>query len=232
MVHTVGDRLHPREATGADGGRASGGGASRPADGGDAAADDEAGDGGADDDLLAVARDLLAPVGDLGDLAAQPVERQRELGAVGLDRARGSPRACAAASRSSSPDRGLHRLADQLGLLDRHPGVGGAPLLNSARRGTRRAPPRMNRTPATKKKPQKNVRVATGSTHQASHARPCSRNSRPAIDEDAGGDADRRALRELVSFSVTSALASSISSRTRSWALLGDLVDGGDDGRL
>src|SRR5215218_8872446 len=56
--------------------------AKQAADGREAAADDEARDGRADHDLLAMARDLLAPVRDLGDLAAQPAERQRQLGAV------------------------------------------------------------------------------------------------------------------------------------------------------
>ena len=45
------------------------------------------GDRRADQDLLAALVDLLAPVGDLGDLGAQAVDRQPELGAVGLDRA-------------------------------------------------------------------------------------------------------------------------------------------------
>ena len=54
---------------------------------GDAAAEHEAGHRGADQDLLAVLVDLLAPVGDLGDLGAQALDGQPELGAVGLDRA-------------------------------------------------------------------------------------------------------------------------------------------------
>ena len=60
--------------------------AEEPTDGGDAAADDEAGDGRADQHLLLVLGDLLAPVGDLGHLAAQSRQRVRELHAVGLDR--------------------------------------------------------------------------------------------------------------------------------------------------
>src|SRR4051794_33364161 len=52
----------------------------------DAAADDEAGDRGADEHLLLVRGDLLAPVGDLGHLAAQAGQRVRQLHPVGLDR--------------------------------------------------------------------------------------------------------------------------------------------------
>src|SRR3954453_10084408 len=53
---------------------------------GDAPTDDEARDGRADEDLLMVALDLLAPVGDLGDLAAQGVQRPRQVCAIALDR--------------------------------------------------------------------------------------------------------------------------------------------------
>src|SRR5881409_1385853 len=53
---------------------------------GDPAADHEAGDGGADEHLALVALDLLAPVRQLGDLAAQAVQRVREVPAVRLDR--------------------------------------------------------------------------------------------------------------------------------------------------
>ena len=77
-VERLADRLAEREHY-----RAA---AEEATDGGDAAADDEAGDGGADEHLLLVLGDLLAPVGDLGHLAAQPRERVRELHAVGLDR--------------------------------------------------------------------------------------------------------------------------------------------------
>ena len=60
------------------------------------AADGEADDGGADDQLAAVLADLAAPVGELGDAAAQRLDRVRELLAltldVGADLARAAPR--------------------------------------------------------------------------------------------------------------------------------------------
>ena len=58
-----------------------------PHERGDPAADHEAGDRRADQELLAPLVDLLAPVGELGDLGAQAVDGDPELGAVGLDRA-------------------------------------------------------------------------------------------------------------------------------------------------
>src|SRR3954465_453990 len=48
-------------------------------EGGDAAADHEAGHGGADQHLLAVTRELRAPVRELVDLALQVVDRVLEL---------------------------------------------------------------------------------------------------------------------------------------------------------
>src|SRR5438552_1055335 len=60
--------------------------AQEAAERGDAAAEDEAGDRRSDHHLRLVARNLLAPVGHLGDLAPQALERDRELHAVGLDR--------------------------------------------------------------------------------------------------------------------------------------------------
>src|SRR5215204_2928555 len=57
-----------------------------PAERRDPAADHEAGHGRADQELLAPPVDLLAPVGDLGHLGAQAVDRHAELGAVRLDR--------------------------------------------------------------------------------------------------------------------------------------------------
>ena len=59
------------------------------------AADGEADDGGPDDDLAAVLAHLAAPVGELGDPAAQRLDRVRELLAlaldVGADLGRGAP---------------------------------------------------------------------------------------------------------------------------------------------
>src|SRR4051812_16435837 len=57
-----------------------------PGEAGDAAADHEPGDRGTDEDLLLVRADLLAPVGELGDLVAQALDGLAELDAVGLDR--------------------------------------------------------------------------------------------------------------------------------------------------
>ena len=67
---------------------------------GDPAAEHEARDGGADDHLALVGAQLRAPVGRLGDLAAQLLDRDAELGAVGLDRA---PDLLRGAARSSAP---------------------------------------------------------------------------------------------------------------------------------
>ena len=75
--------------------------------------------------------DLLAPVGDLGHLGAQPLHGEPELGAVGLDRARISSGVRVAAISSPFPAGGRRarrpmagrargqRALDQLGLLDR-----------------------------------------------------------------------------------------------------------------
>src|SRR5690606_38544489 len=56
------------------------------ADGADPTAEHEAGHGGGDHRLSLLGRELLAPVGQLLDLAAQDLERLGELPAVGLDR--------------------------------------------------------------------------------------------------------------------------------------------------
>src|SRR6478609_6568382 len=53
---------------------------------GDPAADDEARHGGADDHFTLMRAQLRAPIGRLDDLAAQLLDRHRELRAVGLDR--------------------------------------------------------------------------------------------------------------------------------------------------
>ena len=53
--------------------------------GGDAAADEEARRGRADQRRRAVLRQLTAPVGELGDLRAQVVDREPQLAAGGLD---------------------------------------------------------------------------------------------------------------------------------------------------
>ena len=125
----------------------------------DPAAEHEARDGGADHHLLLVVAQVLAPVGDLGDLAAQLLDREAELGAVGLDRAPDLLRcACAghqrlASARAAGSDdsvrppapiglrgpRALHGLLDQLGLLDGHRRRGRRAALDEARApGSRR----------------------------------------------------------------------------------------------
>src|SRR3954469_17076257 len=55
-------------------------------EGGDPDADDEARDGRADDHLALVRAQLCLPVRRLDDLAAQLLDGDRQLGAVGLDR--------------------------------------------------------------------------------------------------------------------------------------------------
>src|SRR3954465_14055869 len=98
-------------------------------EGGDAAADHEAGHGGADQHLLAVTRELRAPVRELVDLALQVVDRVLELlpglldgGADLLGRAAGHQR------RASSIAARVF-FASSIAIS----GIGGDPFLNARR---------------------------------------------------------------------------------------------------
>ena len=213
-----------------DGARLARGGANRPPMAAMPPPMTKPGDGRADQDLALVAARICWR--QSVTTATSPRRRsseRAELGAVGLDRRAD----LLGGALGGHLDRRL-RIEDftvsliALGLVDRHRRASAASPHLSKRDGdeARRAPPRMNRTPATMKKPQKNwCRPGPGSpTRPATRSRAGS--GRSAEDrEDAGGGADAAPLASLVTFSVTSALASSISSRTSSEALLGDLVD-------
>src|SRR3954451_15084868 len=97
-------------------------------------------------------------------------------------------------------------------------GVGGAPDLKSLEATYPAMPPRMNSRTATRKKPQKICELLTGSAHQASHAKPSSRIDRPKMAKTPAAAPIAAPLAILETFSVISVLASSISSRTRTWA--------------
>src|SRR3954452_9254462 len=97
-------------------------------------------------------------------------------------------------------------------------GVGGAPDLKSFEAKKPASPPRMKSTAATRKKPQKICVGPTGSAHQASHAKPLISTLRPKMANTAAAPPTTAPLTSFWTFSVTSVLASSISSRTSSCA--------------
>ena len=129
----------------------------------DAAADDEPGDGRADDHLALVRAQLPAPVGGLRDLAAELLDGDAELGAVGLDRAPDLLRRALRAHRASTfegpagstPVPGvagcgavmvaLISWASSIAIC----GVGGVPFLKKRAARKPASPPSRNRTPAT-----------------------------------------------------------------------------------
>src|SRR5205814_8449314 len=123
----------------------------QPGEPGDPAADHEAGDRRADQHLALVTLELPAPVERLGQLAAQRAQRALELEPVGLDRRadllRGTLRhryAFCTVSRM--------RWASSIAMS----GFGGV-AERKKRAATKPAmAPRISRTTATKKKPQKN----------------------------------------------------------------------------
>src|SRR3954465_6166796 len=162
-----------READGAR--RALAPAAEEPADGGDPAADDEAGHGRADDDLLLVLHELAAPVGQDRDLVAQALDRCAELLAVGLDRGADLLGRARRHQRRFQRKVRLILPASSIAIS----GTGG--VLSFKKRAARKpaTPPRTNSRPATKKKPQKNVWLPTGSANPASHASPWRKNSSP-----------------------------------------------------
>ena len=123
-------------------------------DRGEPAAEQEAGDRRADQRRALVLVELLAPVGDLGDLAAQLRDRDRERGAVGLDR--GADLVGRAIRPSGEPAVLAHGVADLARLVDRHRRRRRA--RRRAARGTRATPASAASTSssaATMKKPQK-----------------------------------------------------------------------------
>ena len=79
-------------------------------------------------------------------------------------------------------------------------------------------PPRMKSTAATAKKPQKTWSEGTGSAQKASHAKPWKSKTMPKIAKTAAAPPTAAPLASRASFWLTSALASSISSRTSSEA--------------
>src|SRR5204862_5220594 len=113
----------------------------------------------------AVAAQLRAPVGELGHLAPQLLDRDRQLGAVGLDRGpdlggralghQASSASARAATASSCPPGSpvsvsRIRWASSIAIS----GVGGVPPLNHLAARKAATPARMNSRPPTTKKPQ------------------------------------------------------------------------------
>ena len=176
--------------------------AEQPTDGGDPAADDEAGDGRADQHLLLVLGDLLAPVGDLGHLAAQ-ARRASARARCGWPRSRRGSRSGRAgrhgSERSRSGCEDCDGLLDELRLVDRQlRRRRRAGLAARATRCSRRARRAGTARAATKKKPQKNVLVGERAAYQRQPREAVEQDQTSAEDdEDAGRDPDDRALDEL-----------------------------------
>src|SRR5690349_16415123 len=130
--------------------------------GGDAAAQHEARDGRADHDLALVRPQLRAPVRGLDHLAAEVLHGDRELGAVGFDRAPDLLRRALGAHRDSTlpgvvgattPSGvagwgfcsvALISWASSMAIC----GVGGVPFLKKRAAMKPAMPPKMNRIPA------------------------------------------------------------------------------------
>src|SRR3954453_18604269 len=186
--------------------------AEEAADGGDPAAQHEPGDRRADHHVALVAHDVLAPVRGLGELGAQVLERAAELLAVGLD---GGADLVWGALRHQSPwTVSRMRWASSMARS----GLGDDPRLKKREARKPARPPRTNSTAATRKNPQKICDEFTGSAHQANHAKPWMRIDRPKMAKTAAAAPMAAPLASDWTFSVTSALASSISSRTRTCA--------------
>src|SRR4051795_10106148 len=105
-------------------------------EGGDAAADHEAGHGRADQHLLAVTRQLRAPVRELVDLALQVVDRVLQLLAGRLDRRADLLGGTAGHQRRASSIAARVFFASSIAIC----GVGGEPFLNNRRAISARMP--------------------------------------------------------------------------------------------
>ena len=192
----------------------------------------------ADRDLGAVALDVRAPVGQARDLAAQALHRHRQLHAVGLDRAadlrrralrhqlwpprpadRWQPRALAGA------DRGRRLGADTLSRILRASsiamfGTGGEPFLTAlAAISPAIAPSTTQDHGHREEAPEVREFVADREVvvEQPRAARPA-RTRAPPMKNTPAATPTTAPLTSLVAFSVISAFASSISSRTSSVA--------------
>src|SRR3954447_2677165 len=207
----------PAALTGANATAAVGGGSAPAAEdaahGSDPAADDEAGDCGADDHFALVATEVTAPVGGDGHLRPQAVHRPHELVAIGLDRLPDLlRRACGRTGHQVSCSLVLR--ASSIAIS----GIGGAPPLNSRDAMNPATPPIISRIAAITKNPQKIWFWPTGSTNQASQASPSNMRTTAKITKTAAAPPTAAPFASFDIFSDTSALASSISSRTSSEA--------------
>src|SRR3954463_14354477 len=110
-------------------------------EGGDAAADHEAGHGRADQHLLAVTRELRAPVRELVDLALQVVDRVLELLAGHLDRRADLLGGAAGHQRRASSIAARVFLASSIAIC----GTGGEPFLKARRAIRARIPANTSR---------------------------------------------------------------------------------------
>ena len=175
-------------------------------------------------DLLLVLAQLLAPVGDLGDLAAQVLQRARERGAVGLDRRADLLRGARAAI--SAPRHGRLGVRRRDGLLD-------AACASSMAICRRRRRARLERAVGEEAGQRAEQEEEAGDHEEAPEVLAVGERDRPVGQPreavQAGSARPKMAktpaaapiaapCASLVTFWVTSALASSISSRTSSWA--------------
>src|SRR4051794_32238616 len=116
-----------------------------PRERGYAAADHEAGHGRADQDLLAVTRQLRAPVRELVDLALQVVDRVLELLASHLDRCADLLWRAAGHQRRASSIAARVFFASSIAIC----GTGGLPFLNERRAIRARMPAKTSRSTHT-----------------------------------------------------------------------------------
>src|SRR3954467_4193562 len=114
-------------------------------EGGDASADHEAGNGRADQHLLAVTRELRAPVRELVDLALQVVDRVLELLPGRLDRHADLLGGAAGHQRRASSIAARVFLASSIAIW----GVGGLPFLKARRAIRARIPANTSRRTQT-----------------------------------------------------------------------------------
>src|SRR5437763_494466 len=185
--------------------------AEQPEHGGHPAADHEAGHRCSDDRLAPVLHELAPPVGDLADLRLEVVQRVLELPAGLLD---GEPdlggRAGGHQLRASSSARFVF-CASSIASS----GVGGVPFLIIRRPNSAAAAARSSSAPVVIPKPTQIFTLSQLTNPQESVSR-AKMSINSAKNPASPNAAAPLAIRET--FCVTSALASAISSRTRSCA--------------
>src|SRR5450755_3274109 len=177
------------------------------ADGGDPASEHETGDAGRDHDLGLVVAQLGAPVGELDDLQAEVVEGGAEVLAVALDGV-ADLLGAALGHQVSLPELMVARIfsASSIAIF----GIG-APTFSLRRANTNAPAVSSSRMTMTMAKPSHRSPVAS-LIAQAMVSSTKTRANTPNTAPTATAAAPRAMLD---TFSVTSALASSISSRTR-----------------